>query len=420
MLSYTDRLILNLLVDPIRHDLRLTDVQISYLQGAAFATVYAIIGLSMGNYADRHSRRTLLLFGISVWSAATAACGFAASFGELFLGRLCVGIGEAALAPAAMSLIPDYFPPERRGTAIGIFMMGILSGGGAANLIGGFLLAGFSSGRFADIPLLGHLTPWRAVLVALGLAGVVVAAFLVTVREPIRQDALGTISRRTQREHLRMVSAYLSQNRWTFVLLIAAFCLDNVRGYGTDSWMPSVLVRDFGLPASRAGTLLGYTSLMCAFVGAPLGGLLCDRLTRRRLDAGVRIALVATSLEFVFIAFPLARTPTQVLLGYGAYNILISIVSISGLTAIQNAAPSEMRGIVVATQASLFTLIGLGSGPTLVAVTTEYVYRSAQMVNASIVTVTAPVVALMALALRFSLPHYRATREKMVAGIRSS
>ncbi len=283
------------------------------------------------------------------------------------------------------------------------------------NLIGGLLIAGFASGRFARIPLLGNLTPWRAVLMSLGIAGVVVGALLFTVREPARQDTIATHVGPDRREHLRIVISYLKRNRWTFVLLVAAFCLDNVRGYGTDSWMPSVLVRDFGLPASRAGTLLGYTSLICGMLGAPLGGLLCDRLAKRRVDAGVYLALVATFLEFLFIAFPLAGTPSLVLLGYGLYNVLV-LAAISGLTAIQNAAPSEMRGMVVAIQASLFTLLGLGLGPTLVAGVTELLFRSPRMVNVAIVTVSVPIVALMAGALRLSLPHYRATRARMAIG----
>jgi MFS family permease len=151
-------------------------------------------------------------------------------------------------------------------------------------------------------------------------------------------------------------------------------------------------------------------------LGAPLGGLLCDRLAKRRVDAGVYLALVATFLEFLFIAFPLAGTPSLVLLGYGLYNVLVSLAAISGLTAIQNAAPSEMRGMVVAIQASLFTLLGLGLGPTLVAGVTELLFRSPRMVNVAIVTVSVPIVALMAAALRLSLPHYRATRARMAIG----
>jgi MFS family permease len=148
-------------------------------------------------------------------------------------------------------------------------------------------------------------------------------------------------------------------------------------------------------------------------LGAPLGGLLCDRLAKRRLDAGVYLALVATLLEFLFIAFPLARTPSLMLAGYALYNILVSLAAISGLTAIQNAAPSEMRGMVVAIQASLFTLLGLGLGPTLVAGATELLFRSPKLVNVAIVTVSVPIVAAMAVALLLSLPHYRATRAKM-------
>jgi MFS family permease len=121
MLSYTDRLILNVLVEPIRHDLGVSDVQVSFLQGAAFAVIYSLIGLPLGRFADRHNRRNLVVAGVFLWSVATAACGYAADVGQLFVARVFVGIGESALAPAVMSMIPDLFPPAKRALRLAFF-----------------------------------------------------------------------------------------------------------------------------------------------------------------------------------------------------------------------------------------------------------------------------------------------------------
>src|ERR1700732_5376463 len=137
VLSYTDRQVLSLLVDPIRSDLGITDTQISLLLGTAFAVVYGIAGLPLGFLADRTSRRNLIFAGVLVWSCGTLACGFSHSFGQLFAARIVVGLGEAVLSPAAISLISDYFPPARRGTAVGCFLSGIAMGRGASLLIGG-------------------------------------------------------------------------------------------------------------------------------------------------------------------------------------------------------------------------------------------------------------------------------------------
>src|SRR5690348_797262 len=136
ILSYTDRQVLSLLVDPIRHDLGITDREVSYLLGAAFAVVYGVAGIPLGFLADRTSRRNLICGGVVVWSCGTIACGLAHTFGQLFAARIVVGLGEAVLSPAAISLISDYFPPARRGTAVGFFLAGIAIGIGAAILIG--------------------------------------------------------------------------------------------------------------------------------------------------------------------------------------------------------------------------------------------------------------------------------------------
>ena len=190
VLSYTDRQVLSLLVDPIRHDMGISDTQISLLLGSAFAVIYGIAGIPLGYLADRISRRNLIFCGVSIWSLGTIACGFSQNFGEIFASRILVGLGEAALSPAAISLISDYFPPSRRGTAVGFFLSGIAMGSGVAILIGGGVLHAIELGTLAATPLAGY-APWRMVLLVIGGPGLLWALVILLIREPVRHGMEG-------------------------------------------------------------------------------------------------------------------------------------------------------------------------------------------------------------------------------------
>jgi MFS family permease len=416
IVSYTDRLILNLLVDPVRHDLGITDTQVSLLQGAAFAVLYACIGLPLGRIADRYNRRNVILFGILVWSAATAACGYASSFGELFLARIGVGLGEAALAPAAMSMIADYFPPHRRGFAIGVFLTGMAMGGGTAIMVGGALLQAFATGQLVLPAMIGHLAPWRAVMVTLSLPGCLLAVLLLTVREPARQETLASATG-VAAEGFAATLRFFWQHRWTFICLFTAFALGNLVSYGGDSWLPSVLIRRFALSPDQVGTSVGLVSLVCGGAGTVLGGLLSDRLQRSgRLDAGLRFSLIASVCGLPLLAFSIMPAVMPLLLLYGAYNFVIGMAGTAGLTATQNAVPSEMRGFAVSMQAFMYTLIGLGLGPTAVAFATDHLFHDPKAVGLSIFTVCAPVSVVSAALLWRALAPYRRTRALIAGG----
>lgn len=188
VLSFIDRQILNLLVEPIRRDLVISDTQMSLLMGLSFALFYTICGIPLGRLADTRSRRGLIAIGVMFWSAATAACGMAKLYWQFLICRIGVGVGEAALSPAAYSLIADSFPPERRATAISVYSMGVYLGSGIAFLLGGLVIQFASAQGNVVLPVLGEVRPWQLIFLILGVAGVLFTLLMLAVREPARRE----------------------------------------------------------------------------------------------------------------------------------------------------------------------------------------------------------------------------------------
>jgi Arabinose efflux permease len=187
VLSFIDRQIINLLVDPIRRDLVISDTQLSLLMGMAFALFYTVCGIPLGRVADTRSRRGLIAVGILFWSAATALCGVAKLYWHFLIGRIGVAVGEATLTPAAYSMIADSFPPERRSTAVSVYSMGIYLGSGIAFLLGGIVIKFASAQGNVELPVVGELRPWQMIFLILGATGVAFSLLLLAIREPVRQ-----------------------------------------------------------------------------------------------------------------------------------------------------------------------------------------------------------------------------------------
>src|SRR5882762_9883216 len=186
-LAFMDRAVISLFVIPIQRDLHLSDTQISLLVGFAFAAFNALFGLPVARWIDGGRRRTIAAMGIAVWSVAASSCGLAANFWQLFLGRVGVGAGEAAVTPAGVSLLADFFPPSRRGVAMGVFYAGIYVGGGCALILGGLLWRSLGD-RQIMLPLVGTLHSWQVVLILVGALGLLVAPLTMLIREPERLD----------------------------------------------------------------------------------------------------------------------------------------------------------------------------------------------------------------------------------------
>lgn len=188
VVSYIDRFLPSLLIQPIKADLGLTDFQVGLLLGPAFGIFYVFVGIPIGWLADRRSRRAILSVGISIWCAMTAAAGIVRGFVPLFVARLGVGLGEATVAPCSISLISDYFPRSRRNRALSLFMAGTFIGAGSAFLFGGPIVHSIAELPPLQLPVIGTLTAWQMSFLMIGTPGFVLALLMYTIREPVRED----------------------------------------------------------------------------------------------------------------------------------------------------------------------------------------------------------------------------------------
>ena len=203
ILSFVDRYVFGLLIEPIKADFGLTDLQIALVGSTAFAIFYATMGLPLGYLADRTRRTWMLGIGVLVWSAATVACGLAKNFVQMFLARMAVGAGEATLGPCAMSMISDSFPREKRGKPIAFYSAALSLGAGIASLVSATILVWANSVPELSMPIVGVVKPWQFVFIVVGLPGILVAALMLTLREPPRQIRKDDADKRSIRDTLK-------------------------------------------------------------------------------------------------------------------------------------------------------------------------------------------------------------------------
>lgn len=406
ILSYSDRQILSLLVDPIRADLHITDVQLGLLQGAAFALIYAVAGVALGRAADVLPRRLVIVAGIVVWSLATLACGYAHSFGELFAARAAVGVGEAALAPAAMSIITDSFRAERRGTATGAFLMGMIIGGGVALALGGLILQAAEAGALRGVPILGTLAPWRAGLVILGLLGLPVALLAATVPEPQRRHMLGDGP--VQVVSLRDAARRLAALRPVLLPLYAAMGLASLCDFAILNWIPTLLFRRFHLAVAEVGSVLGVAVIVGGVLGSFGAGIVADRMVRRGGAASrLKLALWTMMLGVLATLVAFAPTPAVVFALGGVWIFASTTGQAIGITVLQEMAPADARGLSVSICSLINIGLGLALGAALPALVLEHLLRDPAAVGAAITIVALPCALTATLLYRLALASAR-------------
>ena len=404
--SFLDRMIMGLLVGPIRQSFQISDTQYSLLAGLAFSLFYAIMGLPLARIADRGSRRNLISIGIAVWSFMTALCGLAKGYWTLFFARVGVGVGEATLGPAAYSMIADYFPKSILARALSVYMVGVTLGSGFAYMLGGAVVGYVEGMGMITVPVVGEIEGWQLTFFIVGLPGLLVSLLVVTtVREPKRT---GIVDAKVI--PVRGVIDYLWQRRRAYAGHIFGISIFIMVVYALNLWGPTYFIRTFNYTRSEAGWVFGLIMIGSGTAGLLVAGALADRLISKGIhDAYIKIIL----FSMVAIILP---TASLAFLENDLLSILFMSLAVffsafqGGIAggALQLMTPNRMRGQVMAVYSLVANLIGLGLGPTVIALTTDYVFGYDEAIGKSIAVCALILCPVGALILWRSLPAIRA------------
>jgi MFS family permease len=372
-LSVLDRFIISLLVDPIKHDLGLTDVQFGMLHGLAFVGAFTLFGLVFGAFADSVNRRKLIYVGVTIWSIGTAFCGVAQNFWHLLLARVGVGVGEASMNPCASSMIADLFPREKLTTAMAVYAIGATVGSGTALLIGGMIVDVVSHMDTIVIPLIGEIRPWQAVFFIIGIPGSLLALIIFTVPEPVRRG-----------QHSKPVGAgfgstyvalfkFMRARPRFFVFHYLGFMLAAAVTTGGVAWYPVHISRSFGWSAGQIGAALGPALMIAGIVSKLATGQFVDAMYRRGYrDAQMRwygICMLLAAPIGVFAT--MSSTAWTFVIAIGVFMTFIGAFQACSFTALNLVTPNELRGTGIAVFTTFSGLVGGGAGPVLIAKAAE-------------------------------------------------
>lgn len=347
--NFVDRLALGLLMQEIKVDLHLTDTQLGFLSGIAFTLFYAVMGIPIARWADRGNRVVIIAITTALWSVMVSLCGAAASFSQLLLIRVGVGVGEAGCTPTANSLIADYFPRAERPRAVAIYMLG-----GPLSMVIGFLVAGW----------LNQLYGWRMTFVLLGLPGVVLAAIaLWALKEPRRGSEAFSSRSSLAAPTLRQVLATLWANR-TLAHLLLSYSVIYFFGYGIMQWQPTYFIRSYGMQTGPLGSWFAGIFGIGGMLGTYFGGEVAARYAADNEGLQMRCGAIAVGTLAVFsclIYISYNRYVAFMLLGLTA----IGVTMINGplFATIQTLVEERMRATVIALVYLSANLIGMGLGP---------------------------------------------------------
>lgn len=402
--SFIDRTILALLVEPIKRDLHVTDTQVSLLHGFAFAIFYTLMGLPIGRWADHGNRKNIITLGVIVWSLMTAACGLTKNFWTLFLARVGVGVGEAALSPSAYSMIADYFPPQKIGRALGVYSAGVYIGGGLAFIIGGAVVQRVSGAPDITLGFLGEVKTWQLVFFAVGLPGLVIAALTYFLREPSRRGVTQAASGKKGASVAEVVGFHLQHAR-VYVSHYLGFALLALVFNAVLAWAPSFMIRTFGATPGEVGLSLGLSIGIAGGAGIVFGGWLMDRMKRPgRQDAPLRVGMIGGlgTVPFIIVA-SLAPTMGASTAAFFGFMFFAAVPYGAAAAALQLITPNEMRAQSSAVYLLVLNLLGIGLGPLAVALFTDYVFVDPAAVGLSmaIVSVVAGVLGSVVLVIGF-------------------
>ena len=355
--AFIDRQLVIILQEAIKADMGLSDAQLGLLTGLAFSIFYVLFAIPVAHLADRNNRRNIMVATLSLWSVITALTGLAANYFQLLLARIGVGIGETGSSPPAYSMIADYFPPAQRARAYAVHGLGVYFG-----LLFGFLIGGIVEENYG----------WRMAFYVVGIPGVLFALLLFfTVKEPVRGNLDEEKTNKDVPPILEVVRFVLKKK--TFVFIASGAALHTLVGNAYASWMPPFLARVHGMGSAEIGIWLAFAIGICGGVGTYLGGHLADKWSRKDYRWYLWLPAIATSLSFPFaLGVLFSGNKTVALLFYLMPNILYAIFLGPCFAVLQEMVGVRMRAVASAILMIVLNLIGLGLGPLLTGLLSDY------------------------------------------------
>ncbi len=381
-----DRLIVGVLAEQIRAGIHISDVQMSLLIGPAYGLLSGLFGVVLGFYIDRANRVRFVAFSLALWSLATIGGGLSASFGWLFLARAMVGLGEAALAPAALALIADLFPPGQRGRAVGVYSLGAIVGSALSAVIPGLIVG---AKLHLALPGQGALAPWRTAFVLCGAAGLLVALLMLTVSEPVRRGVAKSLVSRASTELFEKVG-YLRQHASVFLPFFLGFGFFYLAVVAITAWTTVMLSREFGIPLNRFSSTLGLVLLIAGLSGYSLGGILMDARALKRSADKLRFMVIAPALALPSCFAVFAPGVVSALILLSAITIIAPIITVANSVLVQEMLPNNMRGFGLSLTSVGAVVLGVACGPPLVALATQHLFQRPEMVGYSMLLVSLP------------------------------
>ncbi len=393
VVNYMDRVILSLLLPDIQADLELSDSQLGWLTGMAFALFYACFGIPLARLADVWVRKYLIIIALTSWSFMTMASGIVNNFIQMLLVRIGVGIGEAGCIPASHSLISDLVKPSERSNALAVYTAGATIG----------IILGLSAGGW-----LNEIVGWRWTFVIIGAPGVLLAILLVfTFSEPIRGQFDAVYTREAKPSFVHSAKELFASSTYRYIVI--AYSAATFSIYGLLQWLPSYYTRTFELSSTAIGTFFGITLGVGLTVGVLVGGAMGNYLMKRNQRWGLWMPAIsmASSIPFVFLLLSSKDF-------YSAAGANFAFFALSGMISgplfavIQGISLPDTRATATAMLMFVASILGIGGGPLAVGVISDS-YTGLGSVNplgeALYITAYVPVLSVITLVLGgFTLP----------------
>lgn len=410
MCAYIDRLVVGLLIDPIKHELQISDTSAGVLVGLAFTLSYALMGLPLGRLVDRRPRNIVLGLALVLWSSCTMASGLAGTFWLIFIARIGVGAGEAAVNPSALSLIGSLFPRERVSLALSVFAVGIYGGGGLAIILGGQLTAYLSS--IGPVMFLGeHMSVWRLIFLCVGLPGMFLAVLVIfTIRDRWRGETAAAESSMSVKETMD----YLRRSGRLYPLLFLALGAFAFYTYALQGWYPAMLSRTYKLTPHEISLWYGIPYLIFGVSGAASAGPFVNWLRRRgHADATLLVGLGTTVLAFVpAVISPLMPTAFGCLACIAVVIYLAALQQSTGFSILVLVTPPHMRGVVAALYVLTLNMTSGAFGAVLVGVMADHIFGATGL-GYGIIVIAIVGMPLAAVCFMISRPVYRHAVERL-------